>query len=65
MGRVCQNGMRVARLAKRVMLTVSFTGFIVGLLVGLAGMGGGLLMTPLLILLYGFSPTMAVGTDLI
>ncbi|TCW37948.1 sulfite exporter TauE/SafE [Laceyella sacchari] len=47
------------------MLTVSFTGFIVGLLVGLAGMGGGLLMTPLLILLYGFSPTMAVGTDLI
>ncbi|PRZ17414.1 sulfite exporter TauE/SafE [Laceyella sediminis] len=47
------------------MLTVSFTGFIVGLLVGLTGMGGGLLMTPLLILLYGFSPTMAVGTDLI
>ncbi|KPC74526.1 hypothetical protein ADL26_08645 [Thermoactinomyces vulgaris] len=57
--------MRVARPAKRVMLTVSFTGFIVGLLVGLTGMGGGLLMTPLLILLYGFSPTMAVGTDLI
>jgi uncharacterized membrane protein YfcA len=47
------------------MLTVAFTGFVVGLLVGLTGMGGGLLMTPLLILLYGFSPTMAVGTDLI
>lgn len=41
------------------------TGFIVGLLVGLTGMGGGLLMSPLLILLYGFSPTMAIGTDLV
>lgn len=41
------------------------TGFFVGLLVGLTGMGGGLLMSPLLILLYGFSPTMAIGTDLV
>ncbi|MBD1373621.1 sulfite exporter TauE/SafE family protein [Hazenella sp. IB182357] len=41
------------------------TGFVVGLLVGLTGMGGALLMTPLLIVLYGFSPTMAIGTDLV
>jgi uncharacterized protein len=46
-------------------LGIIITGFLVGLLVGLTGMGGGLLMTPLLILLYGFSPTMAVGTDLV
>lgn len=39
-------------------------GFLVGGLVGLTGMGGGLLMTPLLIVLYGFSPSMAIGTDL-
>jgi uncharacterized membrane protein YfcA len=44
---------------------IIFTGFLVGTLVGLTGMGGGLLMTPLLILFYGFSPTMAVGTDLV
>jgi uncharacterized membrane protein YfcA len=47
------------------MISVVFTGFVVGLLVGLTGMGGGLLMTPLLILFYGFSPTIAVGTDLV
>lgn len=48
-----------------MIIAIVFTGFIVGLLVGLTGMGGALLMTPLLILLYGFSPTMAVGTDLV
>ncbi|MBA4492782.1 sulfite exporter TauE/SafE family protein [Paenactinomyces guangxiensis] len=48
-----------------MILAIVGTGFVVGFLVGLTGMGGGLLMTPLLILLYGFSPTMAVGTDLI
>jgi uncharacterized membrane protein YfcA len=36
----------------------------VGLLVGLTGVGGGSLMTPLLTLLFGISPTVAVGTDL-
>ncbi|MCS1350039.1 sulfite exporter TauE/SafE family protein [Mechercharimyces sp. CAU 1602] len=46
-------------------LWIIITGFLVGLLVGLTGMGGALLMTPLLILIYGFSPTMAVGTDLV
>lgn len=43
----------------------SSTGFAVGLLVGLTGVGGGSLMTPLLILLFGIHPTTAVGTDLL
>src|SRR5579872_1597630 len=41
------------------------SGFGVGLLVGLTGVGGGALMTPLLILLFGIHPTTAVGTDLL
>ena len=41
------------------------SGFAVGLLVGLTGVGGGSLMTPLLILLFGFKPATAVGTDLL
>ena len=40
-------------------------GFVVGLLVGLTGVGGGSLMTPLLILLFGIHPAAAVGTDLL
>src|SRR5919206_3360768 len=36
----------------------------VGVLVGLTGMGGGSLMTPILILVFGFKPVTAVGTDL-
>jgi len=40
------------------------SGFVVGILVGLTGVGGGSLMTPLLALLFGISPTVAVGTDL-
>src|ERR1043165_1884958 len=39
-------------------------GFGVGVLVGATGMGGGSLMTPLLILLFGINPVVAVGTDL-
>jgi uncharacterized membrane protein YfcA len=39
-------------------------GFGVGILVGTTGMGGGSLMTPLLILLFGIKPVIAVGTDL-
>jgi len=39
-------------------------GFAVGLLVGMTGVGGGSLMTPLLILLFGVHPSTAVGTDL-
>src|SRR5690242_21950205 len=41
------------------------SGFLVGFLVGLTGVGGGSLMTPLLILLFGISPEKAVATDLI
>jgi len=41
------------------------SGFVVGLLVGLTGVGGGSLMTPLLILLFGTHATTAVGTDLL
>ena len=40
------------------------SGFAVGILVGLTGVGGGSLMTPLLTLLFGVSPSVAVGTDL-
>ena len=36
----------------------------VGILVGLTGMGGGSLMTPILILVFGFKPVTAIGTDL-
>jgi uncharacterized protein len=43
----------------------SFAGFAVGLLVGLTGVGGGSLMTPILILLFGMHPATAVGTDLL
>ncbi len=40
------------------------SGFGVGMLVGLTGVGGGSLMTPLLTLLFGVAPSVAVGTDL-
>src|SRR5512139_3241766 len=43
----------------------SLSGFAVGLLVGMTGVGGGSLMTPLLILLFGIHPSTAVGTDLL
>jgi uncharacterized protein len=41
------------------------SGFVVGAIVGLTGMGGGSLMTPLLILFFGVHPLTAVGTDLL
>ena len=43
----------------------SLAGFLVGALVGLTGVGGGSLMTPLLVILFGFHPATAVGTDLL
>jgi uncharacterized membrane protein YfcA len=43
----------------------SLSGFVVGLLVGMTGVGGGALMTPILILLFGVHPATAVGTDLL
>jgi uncharacterized membrane protein YfcA len=35
------------------------------LLVGMTGMGGGSLMTPMLVLIFGFKPTLAIGTDIV
>jgi hypothetical protein len=43
----------------------TLTGLLIGGLVGLTGMGGGSLMTPILVLLFGFKPTYAVGTDIL
>jgi len=46
-------------------LLYSISGFSVGMLVGMTGVGGGALMTPLLILLFGIHPAIAVGSDLL
>src|SRR5256885_3372341 len=43
----------------------TLTGLLVGSIVGLPGMGGGSLMTPILVILFGFKPTYAVGTDIL
>jgi uncharacterized membrane protein YfcA len=44
---------------------LSIAGLLIGLLVGMTGMGGGSLMTPMLVLLFGFKPTVAIGTDIL
>jgi uncharacterized protein len=46
-------------------LMYSVSGFAVGLLVGITGVGGGSLMTPLLVFIFGFKASVAVGTDLL
>jgi uncharacterized protein len=46
-------------------LAYVFAGFFVGVVVGLTGVGGGSLMTPILIFFFGVKPYMAVGTDLL
>jgi uncharacterized membrane protein YfcA len=43
----------------------TLSGLLVGFIVGLTGVGGGSLMTPILVLFFGFSPAVAVGTDLL
>ena len=43
----------------------SLAGLLVGVLVGMTGMGGGSLMTPILILLFNFDAKVAVGTDIL
>jgi uncharacterized membrane protein YfcA len=43
---------------------LSLSGLCIGALVGLTGMGGGSLMTPLLVIVFGFNPSVAIGTDL-
>lgn len=42
----------------------SLAGLLVGVVIGLTGIGGGSLMTPLLVLLFGVSPSLAIGTNL-
>ena len=42
-----------------------FAGFAVGIIVGLTGVGGGSLMTPILIFAFGVKPHLAIGTDLL
>jgi uncharacterized membrane protein YfcA len=46
-------------------LLYAASGLFVGAMVGLTGVGGGSLMTPILVLLFGQSPAVAVGTDLV
>ena len=46
-------------------IAIVLFGLGIGILVGMTGMGGGALMTPLLILLFGVSPTTAIGTDIL
>jgi uncharacterized membrane protein YfcA len=43
----------------------TLTGLLIGSIVGLTGMGGGSLMTPILVIVFGFKPTYAVGTDIV
>src|SRR4030088_155578 len=43
----------------------SLSGFVVGLVVGVTGVGGGSLSPPLLVLVFGVAPVTAVGTDLL
>jgi uncharacterized membrane protein YfcA len=43
----------------------SLAGLLIGLLVGVTGMGGGSLMTPMLVIIFGFKPSIAIGTDIL
>src|SRR5436190_6509914 len=43
----------------------TLTGLLIGGLVGLTGMGGGSLLTPILVIVFGFKPTCAVGTGIL
>ena len=42
----------------------SLAGLLVGVLVGMTGMGGGSLMTPILVILFGVNPAVAIGSDI-
>src|ERR1700710_2702582 len=43
----------------------ALTGLLIGSIAGLTGRGGGSLMTPILVIVFGFQPTYAVGTDIL
>ena len=45
-------------------ISYSLAGVFTGLVVGLTGVGGGALMTPILLLFFGVSPTTVIATDL-
>lgn len=45
--------------------TLALAGLVVGFMVGLTGMGGGALMTPILVLIFGIDPVKAIGSDLV
>ena len=59
------NGLGGPRLSLPIEVLYALSGLVVGFIVGLTGVGGGSLMTPLLILLFGIHPATAVGTDLL
>jgi len=44
---------------------IAFGGFVIGILIGMTGVGGGSLTTPMLISGFGIAPALAVGTDLL
>jgi hypothetical protein len=44
---------------------LALAGLLIGILVGMTGMGGGSLMTPMLVFMFGFKPTVAIGTDIL
>ena len=46
-------------------LVTPVAGFFIGVLVGFTGVGGGALMTPLLVFMFGVAPQTAIGTDLL
>ena len=51
--------------SRRMTWELSLTGLLIGLLVGMTGMGGGSLMTPVLVLVFDFNVVLAVGTDIL
>ena len=52
-------------ILRPVDVKLSLAGLLIGILVGMTGMGGGSLMTPMLVFLFGFKPTVAIGTDIL
>ena len=52
-------------ISRAVTWQFTLTGLLIGSIVGLTGMGGGSLMTPILVIVFGFKPTYAVGTDIL
>jgi len=48
-----------------VQLNIAFAGLVVGLIIGLTGMGGGALMTPILVIFFGVTPSAAISSDVV